>query len=309
MISVIIPVYNAEAGLERMLDGLQKQSCRDFEAILVDDGSSDSSAEICRRFQQNDGRFKYFHQQNAGVSAARNAGLNLSRGEFVAFSDADDVIDENYLEALANAVKDADIAVCDVIAETEGRETDRFSAGNSVLDRDEALCELLSRRKINSGPCAKLYRKSLVENIRFPEMKTYEDILFNLEAFSKAEKVKSTCETGYHYIQNSLGAMSTENRNPSCDVVIASRKIMDFFKSEPQLDSMCVYITLSYLLQCAAPQVKKGEKGGLVRETELLFRSSIRQIIACRSFPKKEKLLFILFAFGLAYLDGKLFFI
>ena len=103
VVSVIIPVYNAEHYLERCLESIQRQSFRDFELILVDDGSADRSPEICREYQARDSRVQVLRQQNAGPGAARNTGLDAARGEYVTFVDSDDFAEPCMLETLCRA--------------------------------------------------------------------------------------------------------------------------------------------------------------------------------------------------------------
>lgn len=112
MISVIVPVYNVELFLSECIDSLLNQTYKDFEVILVDDGSSDGSKEICELYAQKDTRLHYIHQENAGVSAARNVALEVVKGEYVCFVDADDVVAPDYLNHLFFLSKDGDFPVC-----------------------------------------------------------------------------------------------------------------------------------------------------------------------------------------------------
>ena len=118
MISVIIPIYNAAPYLPEMLQSLLEQTECDLEILLINDGSTDSSADICKAAAQEDARIRYVFEQNAGVSAARNRALTLAKGEYIAFLDADDRIDLNYFEQLSLACRGADISVCAISVET-----------------------------------------------------------------------------------------------------------------------------------------------------------------------------------------------
>ena len=160
MISVIIPIYNTGKLLNRMLQSIQKQSYKDLEIILINDGSTDESEQECKKAEINDERIRYFYQENAGVSSARNYGMKLAQGEYIAFLDSDDEIDTNYFEQLLIACKNTDIAVCNLIVESNNKEElSRFEMNNQILTSTEALNQLLTRKGINSGPCAKLFRK------------------------------------------------------------------------------------------------------------------------------------------------------
>lgn len=103
-ISIIVPVYNVEQYLENCINSVLNQSFRNFQLILVDDGSKDSSGEICDRFVQKDSRVKVIHKSNAGVSAARNAGIDIATGQFICFIDSDDWIESEYLQKIVDEI-------------------------------------------------------------------------------------------------------------------------------------------------------------------------------------------------------------
>ena len=312
MITVIIPIYNADKKIESMLKCLQNQSFTDFEVIMIDDGSTDDTSHICKKYAAEDTRYKYFYQQNKGVSAARNYGMQKAKGEYIAFVDADDRIDNNYFEALVKGCQNADIAVCDTVIESNGAETGRFTGNFASLDSYEALNMLLSRKIINSGPCAKLYRRDIIGNIEFPTMKTYEDILFNIMVFEKAKSVCVTSETQYHYIENKQGAMSKMKAAPSTDIIVASEKIMDFIiNNESNLSAECTYVTISHLFQYVASMVLEQCQWDyeFIAKAQKFYKTYLTVIFRCTAVPAKEKIVFALFAAGIAYIDKKWFYI
>lgn len=110
-ISVIIPVYNAEKTLNRCLNSIIAQDFKDFEVLLVDDGSTDDSGKICDEYAAKDDRFKVFHKKNGGASSARNIGLDNAKGEYITFCDADDYTEANWLDVFISNIKDYDIVV------------------------------------------------------------------------------------------------------------------------------------------------------------------------------------------------------
>ena len=115
MISIILPIFNAENYLKRMLESILGQSYQKFECILIDDGSSDSSYSICKEYEEKDTRMRCFTQKNHGVSYTRNKGISLARGKFIAFLDADDFIPPNYLYELVKCCEIGDVAICDTV--------------------------------------------------------------------------------------------------------------------------------------------------------------------------------------------------
>ena len=309
MISIIIPIYNTGDILYRMLESVQKQSYQDFEVILVNDGSTDDSEKICRVFEKEDSRFHYYAQENQGVAAARNNGLQYASGDYIAYLDADDVIDTNYCEALLDACTDADISVCDIVAEVDQKEISRFTMSDCRLTSKQALDRLLMRREINSGPCGKLYRRNVIGDIRTPKLKAYEDILFNAKVFENAQVIGVTDKTQYHYIENSQGAMSSFFKTPSNDIVIATDALMQFIIKHPELDAGCCYITLSHLMQYVYMILEKDLRKGreFLKAAQSVYKKYMPQIVSCPKFPWKEKLLYVMFAWGFLYNKKKVY--
>lgn len=192
MVSIIVPVYNGENHLDQCVRSILAQTCQDIQVILVNDGSADGTAAICDGFAAEDSRVTVIHQENAGVSAARNAGLAAARGEFIGFVDADDTVAPDMYEQALNHVGDCDIAMWDAatIFPDGGTEADTIPLleTDCVLEKTDWSPGLL--RLMAGAVWRCLYRRELVEDIRFPVgIKLSEDRLFNLEAMGKARKL------------------------------------------------------------------------------------------------------------------------
>lgn len=308
VISAIIPVYNPGERLEKMLDCLLRQSFGAFEVILVDDGSRDSSPALCDAIAREDPRFRVVHQENRGVSAARNAGMALARGEYLTFLDGDDEIDDTYFAVLLDACRDADLSICDVVVWSGGKMTRCFTSACGTLSRQEAVDMLLTRKAVNSGPCAKLFRRGVVGAVRFQPLQAYEDILFCLDVFQRADRVTITNKTRYHYISNDQGAMSRMMKCPSTDVIAATEQIIQYLLCHEQSPE-CLYTTVSHLLQYAWGLVEKETRVETERcflhQTRALFRRYRKQIMGCSAVPRKEKVVFWLFSLGVGYHNRK----
>ena len=307
MISVIIPIYNAEKTLKRLIDNLLMQTYSELEVLLIDDGSADNTGQICEEIVEKDKRFRYFHQDNSGVSTARNLGLEQANGEFIAFLDADDSIDDNYFEELITACQGADAAVCTVNLEDEsGKILSKFTLPNQTLVSTEALNYLLKRRCINSGPCAKLFRRTVLDRLRFPTLKVYEDILFVIHAFANAQLIGITDKTRYHYYQHDDSAMHRAVKAPPLDIVFATDYIMDFIVHYEILEDQCTYITLSHLFQYVQISIQMNQKNtSFLRAVRHLFWKYKGQLLFCKSFPAKEKIVYIFFLLGWLYQNKK----
>ncbi len=170
-VSIIVPVYNAEKYVETCVRSILGQSCHDIEVILVDDGSTDGSWNICRRMMQTDDRVKAFHQENVGVSAARNTGMAQASGDYLAFVDSDDTLTEHAVQLL---VDDAQMYGADIVSavkcnvDEQGKVYNPHEDGTLTVYRDlEPLHLCLHRDKQTNSVCAKLFRRDYISDIRF----------------------------------------------------------------------------------------------------------------------------------------------
>ena len=203
-ISIIIPIYNCEKFIADCINSVLKQTWRDYEIIIVNDGSTDMSGKICDEFAQKDNRITVIHQENHGVSHARNIGLLHVTGEAVSFIDGDDTLESEMYEILIQAMQEynADISHCGY-KHIVGEEIRLVHDTKRVLvqDQQEALECVVSGRFVGGGLWSKLFRRELLNGLSFREnLKINEDILFNYEAFSKAEKVVFIDSALYNYI-------------------------------------------------------------------------------------------------------------
>lgn len=220
LVSIVLPIYNMEQYLGRCLESISSQTYELFEVIMVDDGSTDKSSEIARAFLADE-RFKYVYQQNSGVSVARNMGIELANGRWIAFIDPDDYISNDYLEQLLTETQDhnADIISCCCKCVADNKEDIiHFYDGDHTFSGDkkvELLKELIDinynsheRRKTAIGvPWGKLYRRELlVENdlVFDKELTRYQDNIFNMYVFDKAKAIKYIDKALYIYNEDHI---------------------------------------------------------------------------------------------------------
>lgn len=211
-ISVIVPVYNMEKYLCQCLDAIKRQSFVDWECILVDDGSLDRSPEICESYAKADSRFKVIHKPNGGLSSARNAGLRIAKGKYLAFVDSDDWPESKYLEVLYNSItrNNADLAQCGFVKEfTSFSRKKSLSKDEAVISRDEFGEELLRNKTVPSFMWNKLFRREVVVE-EFPEGKVYEDFYAMTSWAPYIRKVVVTPQVLYHYRMR-RGSISLKN--------------------------------------------------------------------------------------------------
>lgn len=191
LLSIVIPVYNVEKYLEKAVNSVIKQTYKNLEIILVDDGSKDSSGILCDKLAKLDTRIKVIHQENAGLSAARNAGIKMATGNYIGFVDSDDVIAENMYEILYEALikNDAKIAMCDYIPFSSAEPNYGGNYETVVFDTNEALKELMIDKRVRNFAWNKLYDINLFTNIEFPKGKKYEDVGTTFKLFLEADKL------------------------------------------------------------------------------------------------------------------------
>lgn len=228
VISIIIPIYNSSCFLCGCLDCILSQSFDDFELILVDDGSKDNSLDICRKYAANDSRIKVIHQDNAGVSSARNRGLDEAKGDYIYFPDSDDFVTEKALELLVNGIgSNCNFATGGYqYLDEEGICT--YSIDNTeegYMSRDEMLMQFFAPSPyIYQGYLwNKLFKRSIIEenNIRFePSIKFNEDRLFCVRyvcSLKQEERIYYNWKPVYQYVQRSTSAMAslTQRFNPN----------------------------------------------------------------------------------------------
>lgn len=200
-ISVIVPVYNVEHYLHQCIDSIIHQTFRDLEIILVNDGSTDGSAQICDEFAEKDHRIEVIHQQNAGVSSARNAGLEIAHGKYVGFVDADDTIEKDFFDTLFLA---AEINQCDLVFSKLAAD-ENYLVNNTKYTRNEIADKILPvylGKDIFNSIWNKLYLNELVKrhNVIFPlDKKLGEDAAFNLEFLEFCDALYYLDYVGYHY--------------------------------------------------------------------------------------------------------------
>lgn len=225
LISIVIPIYNAEKYLEECLNSIKSQTYKNFEVIMVNDGSKDDSETICMNFLRSDSRFRYLKKENGGVSSARNVGLDNVEGDYVTFIDADDWVDENYLELLITTVKKnhSDIVVSsykqfnniDVFYLRSYTIQEKYLLNFEKMDRDDFLTifpKLMSINVCFNNAVAKLFRKELVNNLRFDTSIKYgEDLDFYFRLYLNVDSISYVDEPTYVYRMH--GDSTTSNFN------------------------------------------------------------------------------------------------
>ncbi len=210
LISIIVPVYNAEKYLEKCLTSLQTQTYEELEILLIDDGPKDNSAGICQAFCEKDSRFVYIYQENQGVSAARNRGLREAKGEYVGFVDSDDWLEQDTYETLYSLIveESADVAIISFFLDINGNiQAARDDFKRILFDNKGAIKEMHLGNKFAGQLCNKLIKRELLVNLELPKgIAILEDMVFMWDVFFKSKKIVFQDVHKYHYVINETSA-------------------------------------------------------------------------------------------------------
>ncbi len=294
-VSVIVPIYNAEKYLEQCLDSIVNQTLKDIEIILIDDGSTDGSAEICKNYL-SDSRITYYHKENAGAVMARRDGIGLATGEYIGFVDSDDWVETSMYETMYTQAKknNADIVFCNCIQNEDGH---RFSPEmeSGVYDRKAIEEKILSktlayiadngeRRAIRWSNCLRLYRSELIKSdISFnPDVRRCEDLVLTYEATLKANVL---VYLGDQYLYHNRIVLNSKSRRYTPDAWIAFKSLIlhlygitEALKSETMLSQMHLRAFFS-TVDCLENELKfyKQNKKRALQQINLIMNDEINE--------------------------------
>ncbi len=207
MISIIIPVYNVSKYLDKCLQSVVSQTYSNIQIILVNDGSTDNSGEICERWKKKDNRIEVIHKKNGGLSNARNVGIEKAQGKYLMFVDSDDIISIDLCEMLHSYLlgNSADLAICDTY-HIFSNDSFTFQKDDKVkmycFNRNEAICNLWYQKSFLPSAWGKLYKKELFEQIRFTEGIIFEDIDIMHEIFYLCNRIVYIDVKAYGYVHH-----------------------------------------------------------------------------------------------------------
>lgn len=224
LVSIIVPIYNVEPYLRRCLDSLLGQTLGNIEFILVNDGSTDNSLDICNEYVLRDSRFSLINKENGGPSDARNVGLSCANGAYIGFVDPDDWVSHDMYEYLLNGIQkyNADIAVCDYynVWQWNAKSVRRVPINQVEVYRGKAILEALLTLKIANYAWNKLYKKELWDSgIRYPKGKKYEDVRTTYKLFSIASAIVSLPEPKYFYLRRENSISGSAAVSDLCECV------------------------------------------------------------------------------------------
>lgn len=212
LITIIVPIYNVAVYMDRCIDCLLHQDYSNLEIILVDDGSTDGSGERCDYWAKRDPRIKVIHQPNGGLSAARNAALDIMTGDFVTMLDGDDYLDTRFVSTLLNLLvsSNADIAAAGwtLFADGTTPPLDNSQGNTTSFTSSQAIDDIFYQHTLTNSACSKLYRAAIFDGLRFPSGVLYEDLAVIYDIMLRATAVVHTTQSLYFYRQQRAGSIT-----------------------------------------------------------------------------------------------------
>ena len=251
MVSVIVPIYNVEEYLEECLESIRNQTYTNIEVILVNDGSTDGSREICESYCEKDIRFRLINQENQGQSVARNRGVKESVGQYIMFVDSDDVVNTDVLEVLLPYMKtDVDIVECEMTREKEAFFLNKIPTIVFEGNSKEAILNCIAFRAVKFCAFTKLYRREIVEKIPFLEGYIYEDFFTGINYLNHIRKIIVIDYIGYYYRVRPNSTMTKSFNEKNLDIFPIGKKLIESFDDNeyllPYIGYFIFYLSLSH---------------------------------------------------------------
>ncbi|MDT2737236.1 glycosyltransferase family 2 protein [Enterococcus pseudoavium] len=303
-ISIIVPVYNVEKYLNKCVDSILNQTFKDFEVILVDDGSPDNSGAICDQYAEKDSRVKVVHKKNGGLSDARNAGIDISTGNFLSFIDSDDYIDNDMIDILYDDItqKDGDISVVGYYDEYGGivKNCKKNKDKIEILSRETAIEKILEGKELTANVWNKLYKRELFEKIRFMNNVIAEDAFIIVELLLLCNKVVVNKKFKYHYVHRKGSITTSVYSIKDLDTIKAWEYNLLLLKERvPKLSnkafSRVCWANFFVLDKLSQVERKSEEETEVYKKIKNFLLKNMKHIFNSHSFTKNRKIsLFVL---------------
>ena len=304
IISIIVPVYNVEKYLKTCLDSVIKQTVKDIEILVIDDGSTDTGGRICDSYSEVDPRIRVFHKENGGLSSARNFGLALAKGDFIGFVDSDDYIEEDMYETLLTLIKkyDADMAMCGLYDMFDGKPRKVFQKKEEIVaGKAEAIKMVMEAEIVSVTAVNKLYDRKLFDTVRYPEGKTAEDAFVILDLLEQCDKVAITTEQKYYYIHRGSSITTERFSKKNLDAIEAYEKNYQLIREKhPELlneAKMRLCWSYFYVLDRLILD-ESGEHEDLKEDVTHYLKENMRFILENKRFTKSRKMAALLLLLG-----------
>lgn len=300
LLSVIIPVYQVEKYIGQCLDSVLAQTYINLDIILVDDGGTDSSVDICREYQKKDARIRIISQENRGLSKARNVGVEHAKGELITFIDSDDFINPKMFEKMISYIYEYDL---DIISCTSTRKEviSEIGSGEFVI-YDHYTAVSMGLRDDNVSAWGKIYKKNLLEKVHFPEGRVFEDLGTLYKIFNECKKVGWLDYQFYHYIkrENSITQRSFRVK-PKYDSLYLNHEKISFAKHHGYHDELhyihgeLIKNAMSLLTVFYSNMDMIAEHEQEYKNTKQWLAEAMLDTVAWNTIRKKERILWWLY--------------
>jgi glycosyltransferase involved in cell wall biosynthesis len=295
LISIIVPIYNTEQYLAKCIESILEQTYHRLELILINDGSTDHSLDICKHYQSMDERIVLIDKRNEGVSAARNLGISLAKGDYIGFVDSDDYIEKNMYETLIRQMEEDNTALCVMSYHTI--RSYGLKQEKRIISQKEAINELLLLR-FPTSLWACLYSKDIIKGISLnAQIHFFEDFEFNYRILLDADRISLCNQELYHYRTNVNGAnnQSINDKRLSClkvgDIVLESLK-----NKHPDLMKSSIYFRTHFLISVILSIAKSHNVDIKYYEKASQYTRKIRkEALLSKLIPLKYKLVLFLY--------------
>lgn len=294
-ISIIVPVYQAEAYLGACIDSILSQSFPDFELILVDDGSTDRSGRICDEYAEIDGRIRVLHTKNAGAAAARNTGLAHARAEYIMFADGDDRLQHNMLARMYETIHGScyDLVICNFrYTHPDAREDFSTELPDMELSGREVLSHWKAGRNFGIWTVVwnKIYTRTALAGLQFPEGKYFEDEFFSDLLYVRCQHIRVIPDVLYAYSVHSGSTMNTQKARNYLDLLDAFTLRIGLYL-EQQLPVEEIYKILVFMLEpyslCAGAELE-GEDRQRLLDSRAFIRKTAKTLMKTQLSPAKK---------------------
>lgn len=312
LISVIIPVYNTETYLDKCVRSVLMQDYDNFELILVDDGSTDSSSQIMDDLAEQDSRIVVIHKENGGQSSARNVGLDRAKGAYISFVDSDDHVTPDYLSYLLSLFPEDDgcrISACNHLIVRGEHGTENTGEGDRVLARKEAFEEVLFHGCIDVAPWGKLYRREIFETIRFPEGRIFEDTWLFGSILNATDRISFGSKPCYNYIIRESSTVRKEYSPKNLQYIEAAERLaQEALACSPALKTGAVR-RINHARLSVLRYMEHSEEKELKRTLRREVLHDAPQFIRHPRTPKRDRIAVTLLRAGLRsyYLGWKIY--
>lgn len=293
LISIIVPVYNNEKYLSACLESILSQSYKNFELILIDDGSTDGSLGICKSFEKKDKRIHVCSIKNSGAGGARNKGLGLAKGRYITFIDCDDIVSPDYLEHLLAGIEEGiDLSCIKYINfESEVSFSEKQSDTRNVSGV-QAIEDLLLG-KLLAGPVCKLYKRALIGNLRFEKYSVAEDLFFNYNYLKQCRAVSLSDDELYGYRRNNSSLTKSNFKLSRMDGLKALKKVAENEKYS-RASVIRLFMEAYFILEILDRYKQTKEYLTQATECKNIMKKYRKSVLFSGKSPKKQRIIALL---------------